>query len=86
MINNVFYDMYKLDLSYAMSVMRKIQSNPGEGHWVAIKNILKYLRRTKDVFLKYGDGDGDIDLHVKGHSDANFQLIQMTPNLNQVMC
>ena len=38
------------------------------GHWVAIKNILKYLRRTKDVFLIYGDGD----LNVEGYSDANF--------------
>ncbi|KAK9007178.1 hypothetical protein V6N11_051009 [Hibiscus sabdariffa] len=30
------------------------QANPGEGHWTAVKNILKYLRRTKDVFLVYG--------------------------------
>ena len=38
---------------------------------MAIKNILKYLRRTKDIFLIYGDGDSD--LHVKGYTDANFQ-------------
>ena len=38
---------------------------------MAIENNLKYLRRTKDVFLIYGDGDSD--LHVKGHSDASFQ-------------
>ena len=39
------------------------------GHWVAVKNILKYLRRTKDVFLIYGDED----LIVEGYSDASFQ-------------
>ena len=39
------------------------------GHWVAVKNILKYLRRTKDVFLIYGDGD----LIVEGYSDSSFQ-------------
>ena len=39
------------------------------GHWVAVKNILKYLRRTKDVFLIYGD----VDLIVSGYSDASFQ-------------
>ena len=33
----------------------------GKGHWVAIKNILKYLRMTKDVFLI----DGDMDLMVR---------------------
>ena len=38
---------------------------------MVVKNILKYLRRTKDVFLIYGDGDSD--LHVKGYTDASFQ-------------
>ena len=36
---------------------------------MAVKNILKYLRRTKDVFLIYGDGDRI----VEGYSDASFQ-------------
>ena len=36
---------------------------------MAVKNILKYLRRTKDVFLIYGDRD----LIVEGYSDASFQ-------------
>ena len=36
---------------------------------MAVKNILKYLRKTKDVFLIYGDGD----LIVNGYSDASFQ-------------
>ncbi|KAK9003803.1 hypothetical protein V6N11_018699 [Hibiscus sabdariffa] len=45
-------------------------ANPGEGHWVAVKNILKYLRRTKDVFLVYG---GEEQLSVKGYTDASFQ-------------
>ena len=36
-----------------------------------VKNILKYLRRTKDVFLIYGDGDSDF--HVKEYTDASFQ-------------
>ena len=36
---------------------------------MAIKNILRYLRRTKDVFLIYGDGDRI----VSGYTDANFQ-------------
>ncbi|KAL4283207.1 hypothetical protein GQ457_16G018950 [Hibiscus cannabinus] len=30
------------------------KENPGECHWTVVKNILKYLRRTKDVFLVYG--------------------------------
>lgn len=26
------------------------QSNFGESHWTEVKNILNYLRRTKDLF------------------------------------
>ena len=35
-----------------------------------MKNILKYLRRTKDVFLVYG---GEEELVVTGYTDASFQ-------------
>ncbi|KAK8584146.1 hypothetical protein V6N12_068394 [Hibiscus sabdariffa] len=58
------------DLSYALSMTSRYQANPGESHWVAVKNILKYLRRTKDVFLVYG---GEEQLSIKGYTDASFQ-------------
>ena len=35
----------------------------------AVKNILKYLKRTKDMFLIYG---GEKELIVKGYVDASF--------------
>ncbi|WVZ90219.1 LOW QUALITY PROTEIN: hypothetical protein U9M48_036540 [Paspalum notatum var. saurae] len=37
---------------------------------IAVKNILKYLRRTKDAFLVFG---GEEELVVKGYTDAGFQ-------------
>jgi len=46
----------------------KYQSNPGVAHRVAIKNILKYLRRTKDMFLIYG---GEVEF-VSGFIDGSF--------------
>ena len=58
------------DVSYALRVTSRYQSNPDEGHWTAAKNILKYLRRTKDVFLVYG---GEEELVVMGYTDASFQ-------------
>ena len=57
------------DILYALSVTSRYQSNPGDGHWVAVKNILKYFRRTKDMFLIYG---GSEELVVKGYTDASF--------------
>ena len=61
------------DISYALSVTSRYQSNPGDGHWVVVKNILKYFQRTKDKFLIYG---GSEELVVKGYTDASFQTDQ----------
>nr|GEW04249.1 putative retrotransposon Ty1-copia subclass protein [Tanacetum cinerariifolium] len=30
-------------------------TNPNDIHWTTVKNILKYLRNTKDMFLVYGE-------------------------------
>jgi hypothetical protein len=49
--------------------MSRYQSDPGVGHWTAVKNILKYLNRTKEMFLVYG---GDEQLVGKGYVDASF--------------
>ncbi|GJT49655.1 retrotransposon protein, putative, ty1-copia subclass [Tanacetum coccineum] len=39
------------DVAFAQNITSRFQQNPGEEHWTAIKNILKYLRNTKDMFL-----------------------------------
>nr|GEY00451.1 hypothetical protein [Tanacetum cinerariifolium] len=42
------------DVAFAQNITSQFQYNPGEEHWIAVKNILKYLRNTKDMFLVYG--------------------------------
>ena len=72
-IGSIMYAMIctRPDVSYALSMTSRYQQNPGEGHWIAVKNILKYLRRTKDMFLIYGGLEEN--LSVKCYSDASFQ-------------
>nr|GEY04239.1 hypothetical protein [Tanacetum cinerariifolium] len=41
-------------------------------HWTAVKNILKYLRNTKDTFLVYG-GDLEAELRVNCYCDVGFE-------------
>nr|GEW48061.1 retrovirus-related Pol polyprotein from transposon TNT 1-94 [Tanacetum cinerariifolium] len=41
------------DVGFAKNITSRFQQNPGELHWTAVKNILKYLRNTKDTFLFY---------------------------------
>ena len=48
----------------AMSLARGYDSDPGVDHRTAVKNILKYLKMTKDMFLVYG---GDKELVVNGY-------------------
>jgi hypothetical protein len=58
------------DVSFALSVTSRYQSDFGEDHWTTVKGILKYLRRTKDMFLIFG---GEDELVVNGYTDASFQ-------------
>ena len=36
------------DICYAVGIVNRYQSNPEVGHWIAVKHILKYFRRTRD--------------------------------------
>ncbi|GJQ99374.1 putative RNA-directed DNA polymerase, partial [Tanacetum coccineum] len=47
-------------------------ANSVEAHWTAVKNILKYLRNTKDTFLVYG-GNPEAELRVNCYCDAGFE-------------
>ena len=38
----------------AISIAGRYQSNAGVERWTLVKNIMKYLKRTKDMFLVYG--------------------------------
>ncbi|GJX68701.1 retrotransposon protein, putative, ty1-copia subclass [Tanacetum coccineum] len=41
-------------------------------HWTTVKNILKYLRNTKDMFLVYG-GNPKVELRVDCYCNAGFE-------------
>jgi hypothetical protein len=74
-IGSIMYAMLyaRPDVSYALSAISRYQSNYGEAHWTIVKNIIKYLRRTKEVFLLFG---GEEELVVKGYNDASFQTVE----------
>ena len=57
------------DICYAVGVVSRYQSDPDEEHWIAVKHILKYLRRTRDYMLVYSSGS----LETIGFTDSDFQ-------------
>ena len=58
------------DVSYDLSIVSLFQDNLGRAHWTLVNNIIKYLQRTKDMFLFLGGKDM---LRVSGCSNVSFQ-------------
>ncbi|KAK2435686.1 hypothetical protein QL285_020729 [Trifolium repens] len=57
------------DISFAVGMLGRYQSNPGMEHWKAAKKVLRYLQGTKDHMLTYRRSD---QLEVIGYSDSDF--------------
>ena len=55
----------------AMSLAKVYNSDPGIDHWTAVKIILRYLKRTNEMFLGY---EGDKEFVVKSYVDASFDI------------
>ncbi|GJU23130.1 retrotransposon protein, putative, ty1-copia subclass [Tanacetum coccineum] len=60
------------DVAFTQNIISRFQQNPGEPHRTTVKNILKYLRNTKDMFLVYG-GNLEAELQVDCYCDARFE-------------
>jgi hypothetical protein len=84
-IGSIMYVMLSTrpDVALALSMKSRYQSNPGMNHWSAVKNILKFLGRTKDMFLVYGGSKAELDVKVMSAQAA--RLTQMRRNLRQGM-
>ncbi|GJU87401.1 retrotransposon protein, putative, ty1-copia subclass [Tanacetum coccineum] len=61
------------DVAFAQNLTSRFQQNPGELHWTAVKNILKYLRNTKDMFLVYS-GNPEAELRVNCYCNTGFEI------------
>ena len=57
------------DISQAVGTVSKFNSSPSEAHLTAVKRILRYLKGTLDVTLKFKKTDDD---QLVGFSDADY--------------
>ncbi|XP_039048878.1 secreted RxLR effector protein 161-like [Hibiscus syriacus] len=57
------------DISFAVDMLGRYQSNPGLIHWRAAKKVLRYLQDTKDHMLTYRRTS---NLEVVGYSDSDY--------------
>ncbi|XP_040990897.1 secreted RxLR effector protein 161-like [Juglans microcarpa x Juglans regia] len=60
------------DIAYAVSVLSRFQSNPGQEHWKAAKKV-RYLKKTEGYMLTFQRSN---HLEVVGYSDSDFARCQ----------
>nr|GEW03619.1 Gag-Pol polyprotein [Tanacetum cinerariifolium] len=58
----------RLDIAHAMVVVSWYTTEPGREHWEAMNWIHRYIKRTQDVALCYGESG----LTVKGYVDSDY--------------
>nr|GEY33300.1 hypothetical protein [Tanacetum cinerariifolium] len=68
------------DVAFAQNITSRFQYNPGDLHWTTIKNIMKYLKNTKDMFLVY-ECDIKQELRVSCYTDSTKQSIFVTSSV-----
>ena len=56
------------DVAYAMGLVSRFMSRPGEMHWEAVKWILRYLKGLRDLNLVFTKG---ANLEVQGYCDSD---------------
>ena len=59
------------DLSYAVALLARFQSNPGLAHWKALLHVLAYIKGTLEYRLRYAKDLGG-SVKLLGYVDANY--------------
>ncbi|ESK88080.1 gag-pol polyprotein, partial [Moniliophthora roreri MCA 2997] len=62
--------MTRLDFSHAYQHVAQFMQNPGEAHWTAVKQIIRYLKDTRNLSLTLGGASKSFD--VTAWSDSDF--------------
>ena len=57
------------DIAVAVGTLSRYMSNPSKAHWMAVKQILRYLKGTMSYGLKFSDSEND---KVVGFADADW--------------
>ena len=57
------------DISFVVGILSRFMQKPCEGHWSAAKRVLRYLKGTQDLGIKYTQVD---DFNLIGYSDSDF--------------
>ena len=60
------------DIAYCANSVSRFSQNPGERHWIACKRILRYLKGTATLGLKYYKNQPTDRIELAGYCDADW--------------
>ena len=66
------------DIGYAVVVVSRFMSNPGKEHWNAVKWILRYLKGTSNMCLRFGSGKPQLDGFTDSDMSADVDTSRST--------
>jgi ATP-binding cassette subfamily B (MDR/TAP) protein 1 len=66
------------DIEYAVGVVSRFMSNPGKEHWNAVKWILRYLKGTSNMCLRFGFDKPQLDGFTASDMSADVDTNQST--------
>ena len=65
----IYLSITRPDITFVVEILSSFMNHPSEGHWVAAKRVLKYLKGTQTYDIKYSKF---LDFHLVGYSDSDF--------------
>ena len=71
-IGSLMYAMVcsRPDIAYLLSVFSKYMANPGKEHWKGVKWLLRYVKGSIDLGLKFGSSRKSVEVY--GYVDPDF--------------
>ena len=66
------------NIIYAVRVVSRFMSNPDREHWAAVKWILRYLKVTSSVCLRFGSGNPLLEGLTYSDMSADVDTIRST--------
>jgi hypothetical protein len=60
------------DIAFSVNSVSRFSQNPGYKHWIASKRILRYLKGTAKLGLKYSNNRNDDSITLTAYCDADW--------------
>lgn len=70
-IGSIMYSMIgsRPDLAYPVGMVSRFMSNPSKEHWKAVKWVMRYMKGTQDMCLKFEKQD---KFEIRGYCDSDY--------------